>query len=425
MKYTISRDKYFSFKEYPTKNNKVNKISGNYAKVGNVNNTSLGISSIYEIPKTLNTEGYVYYIPEEISANSEISFSDTEKGQYNKGFCGDMYCLKCIARRHKTVYDDDWTTEILYEKANGSTTANINETSIEDYKNIGPLIAFQYQSNKLYTNSTVDSNSKIILRQGYYEAGGGSEPKNYTYVQEFYTRYFVSYYGRKSEISYNEEYEYSVGTGDNNIVERKIQNNSLIQTGTRYNNNDIMSKISNSVFKNYKNGRRVAELDWVGNPDILIGDEVEIEPKNVIVDNFVRLPDCYAYFWYDSATETTAIVEGLSPDLDIKAGWIDFYYLTNNYWNHFGQAVLIEPNNRFPITVTVPDSDTNLTISIAGPNTLAFKLSSEPSDLRIKVNYIQQNINSNKKITYTIMGKKQTFNGGYGEKLYLVEKFKE
>jgi hypothetical protein len=240
-------------------------------------------------------------------------------------------------------------------------------------------------------------------------------------VQRFYGQYFVEYFGVKYSLEYDTPYLYKIETKDGVQKTKKIQNNQLIRVGATYNNEtDIMSYYASNVFDNYADGRRIAELEWIGSPDVRIRDRIRVVPKyGDYIEKWVAPYTSFISFVGTDVSKNkkfSVIVEGLKANTRTRL-IVQFSFNATGLINRTTKAV------ELPATLTIFSSGTTVTIyEPTEDNTLVFEYS-ELDAANVSISGIQQ-IDSGNSVLYTVMGKEHKFNGGYSEKLYLVEEDK-
>ena len=72
---------------------------------------------------------------------------------------------------------------------------------------------------------------------------------------------------------------------DNGLIRYEFPNNPLIQT------REVAEVIANKLLQYYKDPRRDVEIDWRGNPALLLGDRVSVTDKNEINNYYVVKQD--------------------------------------------------------------------------------------------------------------------------------------
>ena len=425
MEYFIERDKYFKFKEYPKNNNRVNKVIGNYAKFDNSTKKYEQINNDYvyfETQKNASSNDYPYSFPSvQPSLLLATECSENRKKEFNKGFSAKLFGVKCIAKR---VYNFGQTSlSIEYVKADGSTTTNFNNITEQDYVEFLDNIAvLTDRNNYLYVNSSLSSSHFIISE---YKEGWGLG--KLTYIQEFYSNYFIKFFGENLEITYDTSYSFSIQPKDGVLFEKRIQNNSLIQEGSTYNNNeDIASYIANNIFANYANGRSIAQLDWIGSPEIKIGDTLIIEPK---FGNYEELPK------YTIMGKTAKFTGGYSETLYLiqtdvnKLSYGEKYYTDGIVLNLDATKNIINTHSQVS-NVWKDLSGNSYDGQLVGFNTLNNEISNMSWSLplveksNIGLSYFLDATNNAKSIDYAYSNKNTRFYANrsfiYGNKVYLV-----
>lgn len=417
MEHLIERDKYFLFKEYPTKDNRVNRIVGKYAEIGDKQTVDFGYSQLYETTKTYNdsTDYFPYIFPDYITLYASIPLSDSEKGQYSNGFYGVVYGIKCYSYRISGSND---VVTVYWKKDTSSEdgyrwVSSLDEITEDDYIELFNVTAFPTQSNIIFCNTRTDKQTIVF-----------EEYKILGLLQQFYySNYRVRFYGAKYSMNYNNPFTFSAISSDGVIKEKEIQRHYLIQANATYDNNEnIMSYYSRNVFNNYKNGRRVAELEWIGSPDLRISDTIKVIPKSGDYNGIWVSPyeSSVSFIGSDvSSTKTVNLfVRGIKAGLRTRLQ-IQFYTgPSSSLINRV--KVPIE----LPATVTIFNTGTTVTIHEPVEDNKLVLEYSEIDGSYVTIYSIQQYDISNVPISYTVMGKTCSFNGGYSEKLYLIEEDK-
>lgn len=297
MKHFISKDSYYSFKEYPNKGNIINSISGYYANNGEETETHIVTTDIVEFPKTenpLSTKAKSRYdFPKDVTITIQHNMSSTEIAQYNKGFRYEIWVLRARNKRNAKDFSSD-NLEYAYDYFNdGYSTDFSNVTEDSYYKltsgylqasdtGIYEQITFSNYINKdRYSNFlNSDGMGLHVVKQNeavtYYEPTIFGTPY---YVQVFLYGYIIKIYGINSDLEFNEQFKFSDNTGyaEFNV---ELQNNEILTKGSNYKSINLANNMANRIFNAYKDGRPTAELEWIGDPNVKVGDEVEVEPKN-------------------------------------------------------------------------------------------------------------------------------------------------
>jgi hypothetical protein len=289
MYYFIGRNKYFSFIENIKEDNKVNKLS---LRVLNTPDEPaeniLATSSKVQPYVDLNYGENVYPLKVANGANVSISYQSTsqELNKYGNVIYYRIMALPVYVRKDTVAYDYDsiifWeedrsetSFQTLYGSSFQSSKENCSETDWVEISSATCNISSSYvvSLNTVVSNTITPYKSDVVGKQylGFYWTHMFGEAK-------YYTDIYVEIYGKRAETSYS-----------NIIKEQDINNrikynysfeeNTFIQNHTRYLGEPIIDYISDTIFKNYGNGRPVATLEWIGSPEVDVGTDLKIEPR--------------------------------------------------------------------------------------------------------------------------------------------------
>lgn len=304
----IKKNQYYTFKEYPSKDNIINQLSGTYSTYTGLQPTSIYTSEVNGFEKT-DTSLYPtrFEFPDKFKLDKSFAISSSDKIKYNRGFTFDLYVLKA---RYKTVlnlkgelvydegieyYDastntwgDTTTTDCYTLITNGSATYNngyvdvnleynkVFNTPINAIKSVNWAGVDQNLGN--YSVKTSPNSITYVLDNAIDKGVG-----YYRYVQEYCDRYYIVVYGNQSLVDYDDNFTYN--NGSTTIFEQTIPNNELLNYDSYVQTSDTeTTKLSVSmctrIFNKYQNGCYTAELEWIGDPSYKIGDIIRIEGNN-------------------------------------------------------------------------------------------------------------------------------------------------
>ena len=100
--------------------------------------------------------------------------------------------------------------------------------------------------------------------------------KYLTRVQSFLYGYIVKIYGKINPTEFKNKFSFKDSQGGS-VFNVELQQNELLTDNSKYKNVNLANNIANRIFENYKNGRPTAELEWVGDPNVRVGDTVVID----------------------------------------------------------------------------------------------------------------------------------------------------
>ena len=299
MKHFISKDKYFSFKEYPNKGNIINSITGTYASGGQITETLIGQTGMILLPKTENSlsskKQSRYNFPETVTVSIDQIVTEEDKAKYNGGFRYEILVLRARNKRNANDFSSD-TLEYRYEDNKYSTSiSDVTENSY--YKLTSgylPMTSSGVATSITLTNvvnavrkvglwnsmfSTIDINFNEAVT--YYEPTIFGTPY---YVQSFLYSYIVKVYGKTVPLEFKNKFSFS-DVANGAVFNVDIPQNELLSDSSKYKDVDLANNIANRIFENYKNGRPTAELEWIGDPNVKVGDTVVIDNG---IDYFVH-----------------------------------------------------------------------------------------------------------------------------------------
>lgn len=294
MKHFISKDMYFSFKEYPNKGNVINSISGIYANNGQITETLIKTTSMVEFPKTENALSTKnknrYNFPKTVLIELTETLPLDDYSKYNGGFKYEIFVLRARNKRNAKNYSSD-NLEYWYDIQNdqySSDSSNITDSSyylltsgyakisgnslnisltFNDYINVQRYSGFINQDgigiHNIYKNEAVTYYEPTIFGTPYY-------------VQNFLYGYIIKIYGISSSIEFVDKFNFS-DSSNSTKFNIELGQNELLTENSQYKDVGLANNIANRIFENYKNGRPTAELEWIGNPEVRVGDIVVID----------------------------------------------------------------------------------------------------------------------------------------------------
>ena len=349
----IKKNQYYTFKEYPNKDNIINQLSGTYATYTGLQKTAIYTSEVNGFEKIVSDSYPTYYkFPNKFVLSKSFDISSSDKIKYNRGFTFDLYVLKA---RYKTVLNlkGELVSDEGIEYYNASTNTWGSATTLDCYTWITNGSA---SYNNGHVNVNVEYNKvfndpinaiKSVSWTGVDQNLGGYSVKTspssityvldnaidvgigfYRYVQEYCDRYYIVVYGNQSLVDYNDNFTYN--NGSNTIFEQTIPNNELLNYDSYFKTSDtettqLSVSMCTRIFNRYQNGCYTAELEWIGDPSYKIGDIVRIEGNNrryLIKGKSIKSTGGYS--------ETLYLIDSMSYTLNISTDEGQDYIVLKN-----------------------------------------------------------------------------------------------
>ena len=305
MAYFITTDKYSKFTENPKENNIVNQVGVPVTTVledsvidAIKNGDKKGISYM----PTGNRPDYFYYA-EDIKTYSDTITYQSSFNEVNKygGLRYRIMGLRLNTDKFTDVkYNSDGSVKSVTSSLNSigygpySTDGNGNITSFgknssdvtdDDYEEMfsdvctisstyAISITITNYSFKIYTKPAIEPiypNIPLVVPYLIEKKVNG--------YQSFICDAFLQIYGVNKETQ-QETVLYNGEIKNNILFKQTVSPSTLVQNGSMYNNSTKLSKhIADTIFANYNFGRPVAQLEWIGSPEVTYGTEIIVQPR--------------------------------------------------------------------------------------------------------------------------------------------------
>lgn len=305
MAYFITTDKYSKFTENPKENNIVNQVGVPVTTVLEdsvvdvlKNGAKKGISYM----PTGNRSDYFYYA-EDIKTYSDTITYQSSFDEVNK-YGGLRY--RIMGLRLNT----DKFTDVKYNSDGSvkSVTSSLNSIGYGPYSTDehGNIISFGKNSSDVTDDDyeemfsdvcTIPSTYAISITITNYNFRIYTKPaiepiypniplvvpylieKKVNGYQSFVCDAFLQIYGVNKETQ-QETVLYNGEIKNNILFKQTVSPSTLVQNGSMYNNLTKLSKhIADAIFANYNFGRPVAQLEWIGSPEVTYGTEIIVQPR--------------------------------------------------------------------------------------------------------------------------------------------------
>lgn len=311
MAYFITTDKYSKFTENPKENNIVNQVGIPITTILEDSVISI-LKSGYkkDISYTIKmTDSDYYYYAYNIGAYNDTISYQSSFDEVNK-YSGISY--RVLGLRLNT----DKFTDIKYKnrgtevKSSSTTLDNIGygkyetdsdgniisfgnsleDVTDDDYEiiasgvcDISSTYLVTHTEATLFSNKTYYKKFEDPIWTNWWWAKDTEyawivERKIHGY-QSFICKAFLQIYGVNKETQ-QETVLYNGEIKNNILFKQTVNPSTLVQNGSMYNGTTKLSRyIADAIFDNYNFGRPVAQLEWIGSPEVTYGTEIIVQPR--------------------------------------------------------------------------------------------------------------------------------------------------